>query len=131
MLSRDQSRVWSLVDDRAPEPTVDERRQRITTLLQEHRWDFYADNDVDVGAQAAALDDSWAKIRCVRCDTNPAACVEAGVLGSLPTWSERESRVPVPAARGVKDLEDLEQFAREHVGKGKTLIQRVSGFFGF
>lgn len=130
VLSRDQSRVWSLVDDRTPEPTEEERRRRVTTLLQDNRWDFFADNDVDVAAQAAVLADSWAKVRCVRCDVTPGACAEAGVVATLPTWGERTARAPVPAARGVLQLDELEQLARDHVGKGKTLLQTVSDFLG-
>lgn len=131
VLSRDHSRVWSLVDERTPEPTEEERRRRVTTLLQDNRWDFFVDNEVDASAQAAVLSDSWAKIRCVRCDATPSACAEAGVLGTLPTWGERAARAPVPAARGVLQLDELEQLARDHVGKSKTLFQTVADFFGF
>ena len=131
VLSRDRARVWSLIDNRTPEPDEDERRQRVSTLLHDYRWDFFANNDADVAAQAAVLADSWTKVRCVRCDTEPAACADAGVAGALPTWGERTSTsAPVPAARGVLSLDALEQLGRDHVSKPKTLFQTVSGYFG-
>ena len=130
VLSRDKSRVWSIIDNRSPEPTEEERRRRVTTILQDNRWDYFADNDVDVAAQAAVLSDSWAKVRCVRCDVSPSACAEAGVSMTLPTWGERAANAPVPAARGVLQLDELEALARSHVGKSKSIFQTLTGFFG-
>ena len=105
VLAKDKTRVWSVLDGRRPEPTAEERAARLTSAMQDARWVFYADNDVDAAEQAGALGEYWLKVRCVRCDATPAACDDAGVV-SRPAWTTHRKGEVLKGVRGVKDLED-------------------------
>jgi hypothetical protein len=106
VMAKDRTRVWSVLDSRRPEPTREERLARLTSALQDAKWAFFADNDVDVRAQADKLGEYWLKVKCVRCDESPAACEEAGV-SSRPAWRTHKGEV----LKGVKGLKELEAAA--------------------
>ena len=119
VLAKDRSRVWSVVDLRRPEPTLEERQARVTSALQDTRWTFFADADVDVKAQSAQLGDYWLKVKCVRCDETPGACEEAGVA-SLPAWKTHKGDV----IKGVMSVRELE-------GAAKDIIHKKKGWWPF
>ena len=119
VLNRDKSRVWSVLDNRKPEPTLSERQGRLSTILSDYQWAFFADNDIDVKAQRTVFEDYWDKVVCVRCDREPARCADAGVT-SLPAWSDATAKLQVPALRGVKQIEDLETLAHLEEGRRKS-----------
>ena len=115
VLAKDRSRVWSVVDLRRPEPTEEERQARVTSALQDAKWAFYVDADVDVKSQAAQLGEYWLKVKCVRCDDNPAACEEAGVA-SRPAWKTNKGDV----IKGVMSVRELEKAAHDEIFKKKS-----------
>lgn len=116
VLMNDNSRVWSVVDNRRPEPTEEERQARVTTLLQDAGWAFYADSELDVKEQAAALGDYWLKVKHVRCHEDPTRCEEAGATVK-PSWSTAAG-----FNKGVKDLHELEIMTKplRKAAEGKT-----------
>jgi hypothetical protein len=113
VVARDGSRVISIIDHRPPEMSVEDRMSRVTSLLQDAKWTFYADNDLDAREQAKALGDYWLKVRCVRCDEAPQRCDADGVI-TKPGWKTDAGFV-----KGVKGLEELEVMVRD-VATGKS-----------
>jgi hypothetical protein len=127
--TRDRVRGWSIIDERKPEPTIPERQARVSSILSEHKWAFFCDNDSDVRAQSAALEEYWDKVVCLRCDRDPARCAAAGVT-SLPAWSDAAATTQPPHWRGVKRLEDLEVLSQD-LARGKSIWERFVGLLGF
>lgn len=123
VLNREQSRVWSLVDSRPPERTLDERQGAVTSLLQDGGWRFYADADADIGEQGAVLGDYWLKVRAVRCEKDGKDCEAAGVP-SRPAWAVRRPATwmdmlrgnadgTVQVVKGIKTVAELERMTKD------------------
>jgi len=93
VLAKDRSRVWSVVDHRPPEPTLEESQAAVTTLLQDAGWSFYADSDAEAREQGAELGDYWLKVKAVRCDLDAARCERDGVA-RRPAWSTGPAPTP-------------------------------------
>ena len=104
VLAKDKTRVWSVVDGRRPEPTTEERLQRLSSALQDAKWVFYADNAVDAREQESVLGEYWMKVKCVRCDDAPALCTDAGVA-SCPAWTTHRKGEILKGVRSSKELE--------------------------
>ncbi len=100
IVTRDGSKVISIVDRRPAAMTKEERQARVTTLLQDAGWVFFADNEVDTKEQARALGDYWLKVKAVG-DAERAA--EAGVQGAA--WRTERGEL----LKGIKDLAELER----------------------
>jgi hypothetical protein len=98
VMSKDHSRVWSVVDHRPPERTLSERQAAVTTLLQDAGWAFWADNEVDMAEQARQLGDYWLKVRTVRCDLDKERCEKEVVTGT-PAWSTGPAASPSVLSR--------------------------------
>lgn len=113
VLAKDRSRVWSVVDNRRAPPSVEERAARLTGVLAQHGWTFYADSDGDVRAQAEAIGpvDYFSKVAVVRCDANAPACEAAGVL-SRPAWKPHAGSKEA-LLKGVRALDELEELTRD------------------
>lgn len=107
VVARDGSRVISVVDNRPSEMTLEDRQSRVSSLLQDAKWTFYADNDLDAREQAKVLGDYWLKVKCVRCDEAPQRCDADGVT-SKPSWKTDSG-----LAKGVKNLDELEVMVRD------------------
>lgn len=118
VMAKDKSRVWSVIDNRRAPPTGDERASRLTSVLAEHGWTFFADSESDIRAQAESLGPSeyFSKVKCVRCDATPALCDEAGVL-TRPAWRAhaglKEAAATNGVLKGVRSLAELEELTRE------------------
>lgn len=130
VVAKDGSRVFSIIDRRPPVMNMDDRQARVSTLLQDAGWTFYADNDVDVQQQSSVLGDYWLKVRCIRCDQNPSRCEEVGMVGNTPSWltfpvgsgatliGSTLAKIGVGNAyiggpsKGVKELVELEDMVR-------------------
>jgi hypothetical protein len=120
VVSKDGQKVISITDHRPPPLSLADRQSRVTSLLQDANWAFYADNEVDVAQQREVLGDYWLKVKCVRCDENPAKCDEAGVL-SKPSWETNAG-----FQKGPLDLASLEKMVQPLArGEGKK-----KGWFG-
>jgi hypothetical protein len=124
VVNKEGTRVWSVIDNRPPERTLEERQSSVTTLLQDSQWKFYTDNEVDIAEQAAQLGDYFLKVRTVRCDRDAKQCEDAGIL-SRPAWA-----IPKPSSflssvmgdgehaemrivKGVKSLKDIEAMTKD------------------
>jgi hypothetical protein len=123
IVTRDGSKVISIVDRRPAAMTREERQARVTTLLQDAGWAFLSDNEVDTREQAAALGDYWLKVRAVGDADRVAA---EGVAGAA--WKTDRGEL----LKGVKDLAELERatlrLAKEkREGKGWTWPWSSSG----
>lgn len=91
VLNSDMTRVWTVMDHRPEDRTVEDRQAAVTTLLQDGRVTFYADHEVDISEQAAVLGSYWLKVPVVRCEVDAARCDGDGVT-SRPAWRiKRES----------------------------------------
>jgi len=104
--TKDGQRIISIIDRRPPLMTEEERLGRVTGLIQDAGWEYYADTDRDVQDQASVLGDFWLKVKCIRCDQEPEKCTANGVpitVGSLPVWKT------TTLVKGAKRLEDLEK----------------------
>jgi len=132
VVSKDGSRVVSVVDRRPPLMTRDERAARVSTLLAGAAWAFYSDNDFDAREQARALGDYWLKVPHVRCDADGGAarCADAGVgAGGAPAW--RLGAAPgAPLSKGVKTLDDLERLVLPLANPPKKSGLLGLGLFG-
>lgn len=105
-MARDKSRVWTVIDNRRQPPSTEERQARLSAILAEHNWVFYADGDGDERGQAEALGGEYfSKVKRVRCDLEPAACDAAGVL-SRPAWTTHKSGEVLKGSRSLRDLEE-------------------------
>lgn len=102
VLANDQSRVWSVVDHRRPDPTEEERQARVTTLLQDAAWAFYADSELDMREQSAVLGDYWLKVKHVKCYEDAARCDEEHIT-TKPGW-----QAGAAFHKGIQSLRDLE-----------------------
>ena len=76
--TRDGGKVISIVDRRPPLMTREERQARVSSLLQDAGWAFFADNEVDVREQGGALGDYWLKCKVV---TEAERVAEKGGVG--------------------------------------------------
>jgi hypothetical protein len=101
--NRDLSKVISIVDRRPPLMTREERQARVTSLVQDAGWAFFADNEVDAREQARALGDYWLKVKVV---TDADRVVERGVVGCA--WVTEQGEV----VKGLKDLAELERMVQ-------------------
>lgn len=104
--TKDGQRIISIIDRRPPLMTEEERLGRVTGLIQDAGWHYYADTDADVRDQANILGDFWLKVKCIRCDQEPEKCTANGVpitVGSLPVWKT------TTLVKGAKRLEELEK----------------------
>lgn len=123
VVSKDGSRVVSVVDRRPPRMTKEDRMSRVTSLIQDAGWAFYTDNDIDEKEQSKVLADYWLKVKCVRCDAQPGRCEGDGVT-TTPAWKTSSG-----VQKGLRDLAELERMVqplqREKDGKGKK------GWFSF
>jgi hypothetical protein len=108
VLLKDKSRVWSVIDNRRPDLTVEERQARLTTLIQDAGWQFYADGETDVYEQSRELGDYWLKVKCIRCDQDPTRCDEAGITAK-PAWKTHSGAV----IKGAKSLKELEGMSKD------------------
>lgn len=121
VVSKDGSRVVSVVDRRPPPMSVEDRTSRVTSLLQDAGWGFYADNEVDVRQQSGVLGEYWLKVKCIRCDETPERCVEDGMATHVPGW-----RTTAGPSKGLKPLDELERMvqpiAKEKAGGRKGFL---------
>lgn len=122
VVAKDGSRVVSVVDRRPPPMSEEDRVSRVTSLLQDAGWAFYADTEIDAKEQSRVLGDYWLKVKCVRCDEAPDRCVEAGISGHWSGWKTSAGLQP-----GIKRLDDLEKMVQP-LGKDKGGAKK--GFFG-
>ena len=111
VLTKDRTRVWSLIDKRTPPPTLEARKADLSGKLREGGWSFAADAESDVAAQRAELGDFSNGVQWVVCSTSQG--------GGAP---ECEAGAPRPAWRagpggatykGMLTLEGLEAAQRE------------------
>lgn len=117
VMARDKSRVWSVLDNRRQPPTLEERRARLTSVLADNGWAYYADGEGDVRSQAEEVgSDYWLKVKHVRCDVSPAACDAAGVLGR-PAWTTHKAG---EVLKGVRSLRELEELTRDVTHRKKS-----------
>jgi hypothetical protein len=91
-LSPDFSYVWTVVDNRPADRTIEERQADVTTLLQDGRVTFYADNEAEIADQAAVLGSYWLKVPVVRCDLDMARCDGDGVT-ARPAWRMKRDKM--------------------------------------
>ena len=109
VVSRDGTKVISIVDRRPAEMNKEERQARVSTLLQDAKWDFIADNEVDLREQARALGDFWLKVKSSGDEERAAA---AGVVGAAWRTETRE------LIKGTKELVELEKMT-QRLARGK------------
>lgn len=114
LVAKDGSKVISVIDHRPPPMSVSDRQSRVTSLIQDAGWVYYSDNEVDTAAQRDVLADYWLKVKCVRCDENPARCEEAGVT-SKPVWGTGGKSF----TKGPLDLAGLERLVQPLVKEKK------------
>ena len=135
VMSKDRSRVWSVIDRRAVPPSTPERQAAVSSLIAGAGWTFYAADEADAARQAAELGDYALKVKVVRGAEAARAAEEQGVR-PLPAWTtgrspplgyldaardalaaatgaERPPRPEWRVARGVKTLRELEVMAKE------------------
>ena len=117
--TRDGGKVISIVDRRPPLLTREERQARVSSLLQDAGWAFFADNEVDVREQAAALGDYWLKVKVVG---ERERLAEKGVVGCA--WLTEKGEL----LKGVKELAELEKEVQRLAGGGKKGL--LGGLFG-
>jgi len=103
VVTRDGSKVISIVDRRPPELSREERQARVSSLLQDAGWAFMYDSDVDGSEQGLALGDYWLKVKTVR---DPERMAAAGVIGC--GWVTETGEV----FKGVKDFDNLEKMVQ-------------------
>lgn len=103
VMTRDGSKVISIMDRRTPDLSKEERQARVSSLLQDAGWVFMFDNDVDGAEQGHALGDYWLKVKTVR---DPARLASQGVVGC--GWVTETGEV----FKGVKDFESLEKMVQ-------------------
>ena len=107
-------RVISIIDNRPPDLSEEERQSRVCRLLREAEWSFFADNKRDAEMMEDQLG-GWRGVQCIRCDESPERCEAAGVstnMGALPLWKGVGAAAvqPLPAdALGVKSLRSMEK----------------------
>lgn len=107
VMAKDKSRVWTVTDARRPPPTLEDRRARLSTVLADNGWVFYADGEGDERGQAEEVgSDYWLKVRHVRCDLTPGVCDAAGVTGR-PAWGTHRAGEVLKGARSLGELEEL------------------------
>lgn len=122
-VTKDKSRVWSLLDNRPPARTLEDRQGSVTSIIQDGGWKFYTDNDVDIAEQSAHLGDYWLKVRTVRCDRDVKECEDLGIT-SRPAWAIRKpasvweriqgkSEGEMQVIKGVRTLHELEMMTKE------------------
>ena len=109
VISRDGTKVISIVDRRPAEMTKEERQARVTTLMQDAGWTFIADNEVDFREQARALGDYWLKVKSSGDEERAAA---AGVQGAA--WRTETGEL----IKGTKELVELEKMT-QRLARGK------------
>jgi hypothetical protein len=104
VVTRDGSKVISIVDRRPPLLTVEERQARVSTLLQDGAWVFLCDNEVDARQQGKILGDYWLKVK----SSSDAERLKATPsLGGSCGWVGPAGEV-VAEGKGLKTLEELE-----------------------
>jgi len=91
-LSPDFSYVWTVVDNRPADRTIEERQADVTTLLQDGRVTFYADGETEIHDQAAVLGSYWLKVPVVRCDLDATRCESDGVT-ARPAWRMKRDKM--------------------------------------
>lgn len=118
VLTKDKSRVWSIIDNRPPERTLDERQAAVTTLLQDAGWSFWADSEADVAEQAAQLGDYWLKVKTVRGDMDRDRCEREGMT-SRPAWTMGPAESPgwlASLGNGISELTGVARGASPAAG---------------
>jgi hypothetical protein len=105
VVTRDMSKVISIVDRRPPAMTLEERQARVSSLLQDGGWTFLCDNEVDAKQQARALGDYWLKVKS---STDAERHKAAAALGGACGWVGAGGEL-VAGGKGCKELEELEK----------------------
>ncbi len=136
-------RAFVVVDRRSPPLRVEARQSRVSNLLAQAGWAFYAHSRADAEEQAEVLGECWSRVECVRCDQEPDKCLRANVepgVGAPSVWADAKAAQAVSLlpqlpwaprrgelARGVQRLDDLERVVLPLLprDKGAGLLARL------
>ena len=121
VVTRDGSKVISIVDRRTPELSREERQARVSSLLQDAGWAFMYEAEVDGAEQGLALGDYWLKVKTVK---DPERLAAAGVIGC--GWVSEVGEV----FKGVKDFETLERMV-QRLARGEKPSVFTTAFNSF